>query len=816
MIKNKALYLFVAFCFTITLVEAQEMGSYSKQEVKDFSQKAEDQVKFLEYFLNTVGSKETSARDKDVIIRESYVKIFRDGKVQVEDDLLLDRKVITNKDVTAYLKDVDFFFRDANFSFKVKEVKPFLRDNGELSFLVSIDRTLSGVGIEGEKIQNIKPRFIEINLDPKSNDLKIASMYTTKLSRDKELKEWWHTLSYEWRSYFQDKFSLGERDSVDLELINRMSSIDSLNLSSKRLIQDLSPIFAMRDLKYINLSNTNIADLSPISHVTYLSYLDISNTPTEDVQFLKYSETLTHLKLSGTKVYNIDELGGLKNLKVFDVTKAPIRGFGVLNNFKNLEELYLAESGFNNLQSIKELQGLKKLDLSGNYLTNYDFLAELKNLEVIKLDETNIVDLSVLKELPSLKTISINQTEVSTLDPVNNKSTLERIYADRTGIPENVADEFTRKNRKVLLIHNVENLQTWWNTLPDGWREVLIKNYNGLSSSTPSSEDLSIMVGTESLDLSNSNISSLRPVIKFKKLEELNITDTQIQDLSPLSELRTLEKLYANNNTITNVEALENLTGLEIVHLKNTQIKNIKPLTYLTNLVYLDIDGTEVPKWEVQNLLAIIPTANVIYRSDALKGWWDQLDSTWKGIMTSQFNISNDPSSRELHKATASPNIKISGANISDLEPLVTFVNLRQVEITDVPLQDISAVALLERLEKLKITQAPIITLAPLANLTNLLELDLSNTAVEDLRPLAGLTMLNNLNLSGTNIKRLNGLENLFDLRNLDIANTNTRSLKPIMNLSNLDQLKCFNTRINKRQVSNFMNANPDCDVRYY
>jgi len=816
MIKNKIIYLFVVFCSTLTLVEAQEMGNYSKQEVKDFSQKAEDQVKFLEYFLNTVGSKETSARDKDVIIRESYVKIFRDGKVQVEDDLLLDRKVITNKDVTAYLKDVDFFFRDANFSFKVKEVKPFLRDNDELSFLVSIDRTLSGVGIEGEKIQNIKPRFIEINLDPKSNDLKIASMYTTKLSRDKELKEWWETLSYEWRSYFESKFNLNERDSVDLDLINRMSSIDSLNLSGKRLIQDLSPIFAMRDLKYINISNTNIVDLSPISHVTYLSYLDISNTPTEDVQFLKYSETLTHLNISGTKVYNIDELGGLRNLKVFKVANAPIRGFGVLSNFRNLEELDLAESGFNNLQSIKELENLKRLNLTGNYLTNYDFLSELKNLEFIRLDETNVVDLSVLKDLEALKTISINQTEVSSLEPLNNKASIERIYADRTSIPEHLADDFTRKNRKVLLIHNVENLQTWWNTLPDGWREVLIKNYNGLASTTPNSEDLSMMVGTESLDLSNSNISSLRPVIKFKKVEELNINDSKIQDISPLTELRTLVKLYANNTSITNVEALENLTALEIVHLKNTQIKNVKPLTYLTNLVYLDIDGTEVPKWEVQNLLNIIPTANVIYRSTALKGWWDQLDSTWKGILTSQFKLSENPSSRELHKATASNNIKIEGANITDLEPLVTFVNLKEVEINDVPLQDISAIALLDRLEKLRITQAPIMTLTPLANLTDLQELNLSNTGVEDLRPLSSLTRLNNLDLSGTNIKRLNGLENLFDLRNLDIANTNTRSLKPILNLTNLDQLKCFNTRINKRQVENFKKANPDSDVRYY
>ncbi len=47
--------------------------------------------------------------DKDVLVTQSYTKIFRDPKVQVEDDLDEGRKTITNKDVQAYLKDVDFF-----------------------------------------------------------------------------------------------------------------------------------------------------------------------------------------------------------------------------------------------------------------------------------------------------------------------------------------------------------------------------------------------------------------------------------------------------------------------------------------------------------------------------------------------------------------------------------------------------------------------------------------------------------------------------------------------------------------------------------
>ena len=107
--RNALLGLFFLLSFAAS---AQTIKGYSKDQVLELSTKVEDQVRFLEFLLNTVGSSQTSARDKDVIIRESYLKIFRDGKVQVEDDLLLDRKVVTNKDVTAYFKDIEFFYKN--------------------------------------------------------------------------------------------------------------------------------------------------------------------------------------------------------------------------------------------------------------------------------------------------------------------------------------------------------------------------------------------------------------------------------------------------------------------------------------------------------------------------------------------------------------------------------------------------------------------------------------------------------------------------------------------------------------------------------
>ena len=82
---------------------------------------------------------------KEVLITESYSKIFRDSKVQIEDDLDEARDVITNKDVVAYLKDVDFFFQDVRFEFVIEHIEQGTNGKGETFYKVSTTRNLNHV-----------------------------------------------------------------------------------------------------------------------------------------------------------------------------------------------------------------------------------------------------------------------------------------------------------------------------------------------------------------------------------------------------------------------------------------------------------------------------------------------------------------------------------------------------------------------------------------------------------------------------------------------------------------------------------------------
>ncbi len=97
------------------LSQQKSEADTTANQVENYREQIRRLMGFLEFSLNTLGSSETSTKEKEIIINESYQKAFLHEKVQVEDDLDENREILTYKDVQAYLKDVDFFFKEADF-----------------------------------------------------------------------------------------------------------------------------------------------------------------------------------------------------------------------------------------------------------------------------------------------------------------------------------------------------------------------------------------------------------------------------------------------------------------------------------------------------------------------------------------------------------------------------------------------------------------------------------------------------------------------------------------------------------------------------
>lgn len=87
-----------------------------------------------------------------------------------------------------------------------------------------------------------------------------------------------------------------------------------------------------------------------------------------------------------------------------------------------------------------------------------------------------------------------------------------------------------------------------------------------------------------SLDLSNQNISDLKPLASLIQLRSLDLNSNRIVNLKSLSSLINLTHLSLNDNQIIDVSPLSGLYSMSELNLDDNKIIDVKPLTGLTRL----------------------------------------------------------------------------------------------------------------------------------------------------------------------------------------------------------------------------------------
>lgn len=784
-----------------------------KTDGKEHEQKVRDMVAFLEYVLNTLGNSGTSARDKDVLITESYTKIFRDTKVQVEDDLVEKRNVITNKDVQAYLKDVDFFFDDVKFEFTIKDIQGKVNANDKLFYKVSLLRNIKGMTVEGQAVNNTIPRYIEINYDPKDKDLKIVSIYTKEFDEKVALLNWWKELSFEWQSIFRKKLNIIP-DSLSLSDIKNIISIDALDLSQNQFIQSLEPLGQLVDLRELNLSNTTLTDLSPLRNLTELVELNLSNSKIEDISALRYSDKLVKFNINNTAVREISVFEKMTKLQSLEMSNTQVVDFAPLSNLVELKNLNLKNTQMQSLASLETLTNMIELNASGTMVDNLSPLSALKNLTILNLDSTRFTDITALKSLENLQVLYVNYTMISNLRPLLELKHLERIYCDHTPIKRTLADAFMVSNPKVLVIFDSEDLRGWWDTLSVGWKEVLSKAAK--IELHPTNEELARIPHLDSLNLAdNVSIQDIEPLRKLQKLQVILVGKTAVSDLSPLKEHRDIRSLDISDTHVGDISILMHFTKIKVLKADNTKIQNIDALADLSSIQKIYVDQTGVDNLLVEEFLQRRPNCLVVYKTSSLENWWNEISDGWKEVFRTQVSI--DPKSRreDLHKLVELESLHFKDASVSDLSALSAFVRLKELDFSGTSITDVSPLSSIKSLKSLHVTSSPIRELEPLSVLTTLEDLDISNTPVEDLRPLRSLENLKTFNCSGTQVSSLSALEEIQTLEAVDCSNTSVKSIDAIYGLP-LKTLKCYNTRISSKAIEKFKDSNPQCNVVYY
>jgi len=811
-----SLQVFIVF---VILFTCTSYGATSRILIQDDSTasqiaRVKELVSYLEFALNTLGDAYTPSREKDIIITTSYSKFFRDENVQIEDDLDLHRSTVTNKDVQAYLKDVEFFFKNVSFKLDIEDVQPMINDSSQLFYLVKLNRNLNGITVLSDTINESITRYVEVNYYEERDDLKIVSFYTTKLSEKEDLMNWWEELSFEWKYIFQQRFNY--YDSVGYEQLKVLIEIDSLDLSSNRYIADFEPLFKLNQLRYLNLSNTSIDDLTPLRVHNKLRYLDISDTGIDTLDHIKYAAEIIHLNLSELRIKDLSILEYFPKIEHLNLYGCQIDSIVFSEKFLKLTKLELSHFNSDSYDWLANMPQLTYLDASYSNIQNLESLSGNTYLKTLILEGTDVADLNPLKELPELEELNLESTNIQSLVELSGLSSLRKIYCDNSNITNDDANDFMNMNPNTLVIFESEELQAWWNGLDNSLQNLFSEKFS--LSPQPSIVELAGITKNDSLDLSGMKTTTELPDLwPFRNLVYLDMHDTFISDINSITQLPNLTYINASSSNVSKIDSLSRLKNLNYLNLSSARVSSIESLTGLRGLTYLNIDDAQVERNDILKFIDSNPECLVIYRSVYLVNWWEGLAGEWRKIFLKNAGLDqNQIDNRTLHVISYLENIKIDSVGIKDLDPLSEFHYLKGVEINRVNINDISSLQEHKDLTSLTVSASPVTDFSPITVLKQLMHLDISNTGITDLDFTEELKALEVLKISGTKISKLNPLKELTHLRELDISNTGIKSLKPINGLMNLKMLVCFNTNLKEKVVNSFKSDKPECKVLFY
>lgn len=830
----------------------------SKEELATYEVEIQKMVHYLQETLNFIGDPDQTAQEKEIVFTQSYTKIFQDDKVQIEDDLDTQRSTSLSKDVQAYLKDIDFFFQHAQFTFDIQSIANLTKQDGTPYFKVTLKRQLVGKTVTNDSINEVKDRFIEINLDKKNNDLKIASIYTTKINEKQSLRFWWNAMPSAWKNYFGSEIRIN--DTIPLKsvmLINEndfiysypvfavpgdesvvsdwkesivktgldelyaqlkaLSLTQSIDVSDVKTITSLDPLSELSDLVSLDISGTNVSDFTPLRNANKLKVLRAADTRINDLMPLKYDLMLEELDLSHTDVENLAILEVFNRLEKLNVAFTPVTDLQVLESCPNLSYLSAEGTLIHHLTPVAKLEKLVALNVSGTRVKDLAPVSHLTALQSLKISNTGVHSLKPLQELENLKELFCSNTSVSDLSPLANHRRLSKVYCDNTRIDDRQASEFSKQNPFTLVIYDTNALEQWWENLPIYWKAVFSQQLQ--LADNPTTEQLHQIINMTELDLSgNQYMQNLMPVSRLTNLVKLNIANTEITRLDALTGMTNLEQINLENTYVSDLTPLSGMSRLRTLNINNTPVTNLTVLDADTHLETIWANQTAITQEQVYGLKETLRDLVVVYQTEKLTEWWDALDDDWKDLLKRHVPCEEYiPSALELQKMADLKDLNAENeGGLQTLEPIRNFHWLERVNLIGQGIRDIKPLMDKPYLSELLLQNNPVIELDPIVNDTLLTVLNIENTQVFDLSPLEKMIHLRILNASGTGVKSLKPLSKMMELEELLINNTNVKSISPIENLPSLKLLKIYNTKVKNKTVTALQQKRFDLNIVYY
>ena len=226
----------------------------------------------------------------------------------------------------------------------------------------------------------------------------------------------------------------------------------------------------------------------------------------------------------------------LDNLRYIDLSNSGLKNedLSELNVFSDLEHIVFNLSD-NNLTDISLLSDYKnkfnveEINISNNKISDLTPLKNFNNLMILEAENNEIVDISPLSGNEKLYSININNNKVSDLTSLKNIKKISSVYINNNNISD------------INFINDIKNLYIELSGNPINWQDV------NLNNST-----------INSINLSNTNLDSLKRLEGLENLNSLKIMNNDLKDLEGLDKLK-LSYLYISGNNIKDWSLIKNL-----------------------------------------------------------------------------------------------------------------------------------------------------------------------------------------------------------------------------------------------------------------
>ncbi|MDD4848788.1 MAG: leucine-rich repeat domain-containing protein [Bacteroidales bacterium] len=811
----------------------------NKDEIEAYRYQSERIVEYLAETLNFLGDSTTIAKERQIVTNESYLKIFKNTEVQIEDDLIEDRIVPVYKDVRAYLRDIGFFYKQVHFDYVIQEIEQFYNSRKEINFRVTVNRHLMGTTIKDQVVENNMIRYIEIDLDHAHEVLKIVSIYSTRLEEKEDIEIWWSQLPDYWRNYFSKDINLDNGlklsdvvafsdssitfpYSTDLEKIVTDSS---LILLDEKLIKSTLPTtdyFAkvktlpdslqrvhiayhgaslhslvgnmMKQIS-VDISNESIySDLTPLAKMSYLKELNLSGTPIKDISDLRNLSDLEKLNISNTQLSDISPLQYLINLKSIDFSQTLISDISTLAYNSALEEIKMNKTRVSDVFALARLTELKRLWMNQTEVSDISALANNKNLEIISFHDTKVANCSILNSFPKLIMAGMNNTKITDIAALNGLKNLQNIFINNTGVAEistlTEMESLTRiygDNTKISKTEAIEYMQQHPTTL------VVFESKN-LESWWNSMPDNWKKIWKETLKIkSNPDNDQLHQMVILK---DLDFSFRKINNIDCLSQMLMLENLNVASNDITNLSALANLSTLISINFSKTKVNDITPLLKHKSLTTILCNETPITNLELLKSLKelqLIECDQCSIKDEKVYQIHQDNPQCLIIYRTSKNKLWWDNLSEAWKK------VFIADHNIEtpDKYQLQKMLNQSTINVKDNrSITNLNCLAPMLYLDKLIIANTSITSLEEIVNKTSIKYLDLSNNPIELIDNLSNLQNIDTLILENTPVKKIDVVSHLPKLKYLNFSGTQIKNLKPLLSATQLISIDFNNTGV--------------------